>query len=366
MNCNINNKIKCILLGFAAAIILCGCKQDTNVVQDDPVEILLITDYGTVNDGSFNQGAWSGIQMFAEETGKACDYYQPVGTKIEDFMTQVKRGVKNGAQVIICPGYLHERTVFEAQSKYPDVKFVLVDGQPHNEDYSDTTIGNNTVAIIFAEEQVGFLAGYSAVREGYTRLGFMGGVPEDAVIRYGYGFVQGADYAAIEMGVEVHIRYAYMNTFSDDPIAENTAAAWFDDDTEVIFACGGEIGKGIMRAAENHYGKVIGVDINQGGESQTVITSAMKSISESVYTTLKGYESGNFEGGKVKTVTAAENGVRLPMDSSRFERFTVEDYDSVYERLVDGMIVPYKETNIGTTQELTLINTTVTYIVPNQ
>ena len=343
---------------------LTGCKDDVDTTGDEPVDILLVTDYGTINDGSFNEGAWNGIMKFIPETSFTADYYSPDSTDKASFLAQIKRGVKNGAKVIVCPGYLLEETVFEAQKKYPDVNFILLDGVPHNEDSSDTTIEKNCMCIEFTEEQAGFLAGYAAVREGYTGLGFMGGVPEDPVIRYGYGFVQGADYAAIEMGVNVHIRYEYIDTFSDEPIVEVTASAWYDDDTEVIFACGGELGKGVMRAAENHEGKVIGVDIDQSQDSEVVITSAMKSLEDAVCYGLRQYANGTFLGGEVTKFSAAEGGVMLPMNTSRFERFSEEDYNNIYQRFIDGRIVPYDHTDIATTQELTLMNTEVTYIMP--
>lgn len=366
MICKINRKVISILLliVFCLSLSSCGSDDDKEASSSDkPCEILLVTDYGTVNDGAFNQGCWQGVSDYAEEKGIAIDNYQPSSTDKDAILEQFKRGIKNGAKIIVCPGYLLEEAVFDAQKKYSDTTFILIDGQPHNEDYSDMSIGDNVKAIAFSEEEAGFLAGYAAVRDGYKGLGFMGGVAEEPVIRYGYGFVQGADYAAIEMGVEVHIRYAYMNTFSDEPIVETTAATWFDDDTEVIFACGGTLGKGVMKVAENHNGKVIGVDVDQAVESETVITSATKSLSNAVYNVLDDYYNGRFVGGVCDTYTAKENGVMLPMSTSRFEKFSQEDYDSIYQRIVDGMIKPYDGTDIGTTQELSLVNTTVTYIV---
>ena len=358
-------KLTAYICAASLAVCFTGCSKDTDdqKAADKPCEILLVTDYGTVSDGSYNQGCWEGMEKYSEETGVVIDNYQPENTTEEAFLDQVKRGVKNGAKIVICPGGLLEEAVFDAQSKYPDTTFILLDGEPHNADYSDETIGTNVKSVLFAEEQAGFLAGYAAVREGYTGLGFMGGIANDSVIRYGYGFVQGADYAAIEMGVETHIRYAYMNTFNDDPIVETTAGAWFDDDTEVIFACGGSLGKGVMRAAEGHDGKVIGVDVDQSQESETVITSATKSLSDAVYECLEDYYNGTFVGGSVDNLTAKENGICLPLATSRFEKFTEDDYNSVYDRLVSGMITPYDGTEIATTQELTLINTNVTYIV---
>ncbi len=356
----------CILL---FSVSLCACKdknneQQTASTQDESVDVLLITDFGTVNDGSFNQGAWEGIQKYGNEFGVKTAYYQPSDTSSQTYLDEIKRGIKNGAQLIICPGYLLEETVFTAQTKYPDTNFILLDGQPHNSDYSDVSIGDNVMSLLFAEEQAGFLAGYAAVRDGYTKLGYIGGIPEAPVIRFGYGFVQGIDYASIEMGVNVDVKYIYANTFYEDKRVEDLAAEWYQGGTEAIFACGGAMGRSVMRAAENNAGKVIGVDVDQSAESSTVITSAMKSLGNAVYMAIKDYYDGTFEGGKTTVVTAKENGVCLPLDHSRFNRFSSVEYNAVYSLLVDEVIVPYAETNIGTTGELTLINTNVNYFTP--
>ena len=356
------NRISATLLACVIAVNMCACTKDASSDNDKPVDVVLITDFGTIDDNSYNQGAWDGVMQYAEEAGLSYEFYQPEDNDNDSIMAQVKRGVKNGARLFVCPGTMLEVPVYNAMKKYDDASFILVDGVPHNEDNTESLIEENVSVIKFAEEQAGFLAGYAAVRDGYKGLGFVGGMPIDPVIRFGYGFVQGADYAAIEMGVNVHIRYTYTNTFGEDPLIEDLAAAWFDDDTEVIFACGGSIGKSVIRAAENHDGKVIGVDVDESSESETVITSAMKDIKTAVYDDVKSFFEGSFAGGSETVKTAATGGVCLPMETSRFEKFSQENYDAIFSHLVDGMIVPYKETNIATCEELSLVNTEVTYI----
>lgn len=352
-----------ILMIFAMILCLSGCGKN-KVAEEDKVDVLLITDIGTINDGSYNQGAWEGLQDYANDNNLIAKYYQPKGTSQEDYLEQIKMGVKNGAKMIVCPGALFEETVFKAAKQYSKVKFIILDGTPHNADYSDETIGSNVLPIVFAEEEAGFLAGYSAVRDGYVNLAFMGGIPEDPVIKYGYGFVQGADYAAIQMGIPVFIRYTYCNTYMEDDAVEATAASWYDNGTEVIFACGGAMGKSVIRAAENHNGKVIGVDVDQTGESDTVITSAMKQLDMAVYRGLEEINSEEFSGGAIKKLTAKDSGVALPMNTSKFNSFQYSEYEDIFSQLVNGFIVPYAQTNIGTCEELSLINTEVTYIIP--
>lgn len=167
----------------------------------------------------------------------------------------------------------------------------------------------------------------------------MGGIAVPAVIRYGYGFIQGADAAAKELGVEeVSMKYTYVGNFDATPENNAKAAAWYNEGTEVIFACGGAVGNSVMKAAETSGGKVIGVDVDQSSESDTVITSAMKNLGDSVYNTVKSYYDGTFEGGKSVTLTAADNGILLPMETSKFEKFDQATYDKLFQGLVDGSI----------------------------
>ena len=342
--------------------MLCACSNGSSSDNDKPVDVVLITDFGTIDDNSYNQGAWDGVKQYAEEAGLSYEYYQPEDNDPDSIMKEIKRGVGNGARLIVCPGAMMEVPVYKAMKKYDKASFILVDGIPHDEENTESVIAENVSSITFAEEEAGFLAGYAAVRDGYKGLGFVGGMPVDPVIRFGYGFVQGADYAAIEMGVNVHIRYTYTNTFAEDQSVEELAGAWFDDDTEVIFACGGAMGKSVIRAAESHDGKVIGVDVDQSQDSECVITSAMKNIRSAVYDDVKSYFEGTFTGGSETNKKAADGGVCLPMETSRFEKFDAQSYEQIFSHLVDGMIVPYSQTDIATCEELTLINTEVTFI----
>lgn len=352
-------RISSLLLMTAALLVLAGCGAGSG----EKAELALITDVGTIEDGSFNQGAWEGIKLYAEENGISYQYYQPKEAATSVYMDTIKTAVKNGAELIVCPGYLPEEAVYQAQDKYPKVSFILLDGTPHNADYTDNKINDNVMPILFEEDQSGFLAGYAAVRDGYTQLGFMGGVAEAPVIRYGYGFVQGADYAAIEMGTNVSVKYCYTDTFVESPQVHDKAAAWYQEGTQVIFACGAAMGRSVMSAAETSTteAKVIGVDVDQSSESPTVITSAMKMLSNAVYSGIRDYYNGNFHGGEITTLTAKNGGVGLPLETSDFRVFSAVEYDTVFTSLVEDEIVPYASTTVGTTEDLTLVNTVVTY-----
>jgi len=298
-------------------------------------ELALITDVGTIDDKSFNQGAWEGVEAYAKEFGKTYKYYKPTEKSDSAYISSIDLAIKAGAKAIVCPGFLFEVPLFNVQKINPDVKFIILDGAPHNGDYN-YDIAPNTYSIFYAEEQAGFLAGYSIVKEGYTKLGFIGGIALPPVVRYGYGFVQGADYAAKELGLsdKVQMKYTYVGNFDASPENQAKASSWYNEGTEVIFACGGAVGNSVMKAAETANSKVIGVDVDQSAESETVITSSMKNLSKSVYDALTSYYSDKFPGGTTVSLDAAVEGVQLPMETSRFEKFTQDDYDAIYAKMV--------------------------------
>ncbi|MBR2275813.1 MAG: BMP family ABC transporter substrate-binding protein [Lachnospiraceae bacterium] len=334
--------------------LLSGCGEK--------VEIAMVTDIGTVLDGSFNESCYDGVGTYALENGKTFDYFQPESTEEKEYLKTIKKAVKKGAKVIVCCGEIFGEVVHEAQYKYPKVGFILIDAEPHNADYSDTGIAENTMAITFSDEEAGFLAGYAAVRDGYTSLGFLGGDTQEPVIRYGYGFVQGADYAAIELGTMVNVKYCYGKTFEESEAMRDLAGSWYQDGTQVIFACAGAMGRSVMRAAEDNGGYVIGVDVDQSRDSDTVITSALKELENAAYLGLSCFYDDKYMFGDSLLMNASNDGVGLPMDTSRFRNFSDAEYNGIYTQLVDGKLTPYAGTDFGNTFDLTLVYTTVTYL----
>ena len=359
-----------ILLALTMALSLAACggnanqssapetssaAPETSAPAAEGYELALITDVGTIDDKSFNQGAWEGVVQYATEKNITHKYYQPTEKTDDAYLSAIDLAIKGGAKVVVTPGYLFEPAIFKAQDLYPETMFVLLDGSPNNGAYDETReerIEKNVYSIFYAKDQAGFLAGYAAVKDGYKKLGFMGGMAVPAVIRFGYGFVQGADYAAKELGLkkgDVEIKYTYVGNFNATPENQTLAASWYQAGTEVIFACGGAVGNSVMSAAEAAGGKVIGVDVDQSAESETVITSSMKMLKKSVYDALTAFYAGSFPGGQSVSLDVTVGGVGLPMESSRFAKFTQADYDAIYKKLVtdEGGIASgmYKDTD---------------------
>jgi basic membrane protein A len=334
-------------------------------------ELALVTDLGTIDDKSFNQGAWEGLLKYANEKGVTKKYYKPQEAGTNSYLETIELAIEGGAKVVVCPGFLFEEPVFIAQDRYPDVHFILLDGEPHNADYSTYKTGPNTMPILYQEDQAGFLAGYAAVKDGNTHLGFLGGMAVPAVIRFGLGYVQGIDAAAKELGVECDVKYNYTGQFAATPEAQSLAASWYNAGTQVVFGCGGAVGNSAMSAAEgknqqegSFVAKVIGVDVDQYSESDTVITSAMKMLSKSVYDAITMHYSGSFPGGKTTTFNVQNDGVGAAMEHNKFEKFTQADYDALYADLKGGKytIKNAVEESDPSKADLGLTNTKVTFI----
>ena len=334
-------------IGFlipVAFILILGthCASTGGIPQETAgFELALITDYGSVDDNSFIRGAWEGLVRYAREKNITHKYYRPSVQNDAAYLEAIDLAVRDGAKIIVAPGVLFETAVYTAQERYPDTRFILVDSVPRNPENGEYKTGNNTVSILYAEDQAGFLAGYAAVKDGYRRLGFMGGMAVPTVARFGYGFIQGIEYAAGELGLgpgAVTVNYHYTGDFAATPETQALAASWYNAGTEVVFAAGGAVGNSVIAAAEQTGKKVIGVDTDQSVESATVITSAMKGLRVSVYACIFNSYAGRFQGGQTLVFSAVNSGVGLPMETSKFNSFSIADYDAVIQKMVDGNI----------------------------
>ena len=341
---------KILSLVLALCLMLCMASA---AMAEGTYDLALVTDIGTIDDKSFNQGSWEGLVQYATENNISHKYYQPVEKSTDAYLDSIALAVEGGAKLIVTPGFLFEEPIFLAQDMYPDVHFILIDGEPHSADYSEYRTNANVAPILYAEQQAGYLAGYAAVKAGFTKLGFMGGMAVPAVIKFGYGFVQGAEDAAKEMGIaEITMNYHYTGGFDATPEAQAMAASWYNDGIEVIFGCGGAVGNSVMAAAEAAGAKVIGVDVDQSIESETVITSAMKGLAASVYQTVTAFYEGTFPGGVTTVKDASNNGVALPMETSKLEGFAQADYDALYAKLAAGEITIPDNTTAETADKL--------------
>lgn len=326
--------------------------EDNMTSEDGKYQVAFVTDVGQLKDKSFNQGTYDGVKLYAAANGLSYKYYQPANgdqATDDDRYDAMKAAVEAGAEVVVCAGYLQEAALRRAAIEFPEVPFVFIDGYPLTEDPEnpDAAVLANVAGIAFQEEQAGYLAGYAAVKDGFTKLGFSGGGggTNDACCRFGYGYVQGANAAASELGITVDMNYSweYGATFQASTELQTMISGWYANGTEIVFACGGSMFQSISAAASANDGYVIGVDVDQSGESDAVVTSAMKGLADAVqWAVAKVYDDTFSEIGGVGTsLGVKDSAVALPTaaESWRFETFTVEEYEALYQQMLDGTLV---------------------------
>ena len=380
-----------IVLGLAA----CGSTESgaTGGAAEGGYKVAMVTDYGDITDQSFNQTTWEACVKFGEDNNIPVKYYKPASNDTAGRVAQVELAVAEGYNVIVMPGYAFGGTIAEVAAEYPEVKFIALDvakgdllegavplkGEtydynPDNWDLAKYVDMSNVYCAIYQEELCGYMAGYAAVKLGYTKLGFLGGMAVPAVIRYGYGFVQGVDAAAKELDITVDMKYVYGNQFFGDADITAYMDTWYAGGTEIVFACGGGIYNSAAEAAKKVDGKVIGVDVDQKGiidgdygEGMTV-TSAMKGLAPTTIDTLTDVIiNGKWDDykGKIDTLGLVSgddptvNYVQIPATTQYEEgKFTEADYKALVKGMFDGTI---KVSN-DISKEPAVTNVTVEYL----
>ena len=378
-------------LAMVLALVACGQKDptpDTPDTPDDPqtkveYKVAMITDYGDITDQSFNQTTYEACKAFAEDNSIEFSYFRPAGDNTADRVAMIEKAADEGYNVIVMPGYAFGGAIVEAAPEFPDVKFIALDvaagdlletavakaGEtydytPENWDLNKYVDMSNVYCAVYQEELCGYMAGYAAVKLGYKNLGFLGGMSVPAVVRYGYGFVQGVDAAAADMGLtDVKVNYIYGGQFFGDADITAVMDTWYQGGTEVVFACGGGIYTSAVDAAKKVGAKVIGVDVDQAGviakyagvDGMTV-TSAMKGLYPATYDTLTDViVNGNWDKyvGKIETLGLVSgtdpeaNYVQIPMgDGTQWsDSFTQDDYKAMVKDMFDGKITVSNNTS---------------------
>ena len=342
-----------VMMMIIAVMIFASCgKKEEKKSDESGCEIAVISETSKLREGSVSKEAWHSAELFAKRNDMTACIYRPEESSDEGYMAAIKKAVDDGAAMVILPGSSFDVIAYQMQTSYPDVKFLLVDGVSHDGNGKYGT-GANTVDVIFSEEEAGYLAGYAAVEDGYTKLGFIGGGDAPAVKRYGYGFVQGAAAAAEKSEIKVEMKYIYAGSSDNTEESRELAAGWYKNGTEVIFVCSGDITESVVAAAEKNQGMVIGADVDKSSLSDTVITTAEKCINVAVDDILENYMNEKFVGGTAFNYAAKNDGVALELENSRFSSFSEDDYKKVFKKLKNGDIELKKDTSVKAVSELT-------------
>ena len=370
-------KFLALLLSIIMVLSLVACGEtkteeptdaDTQTEETNApaYSVAMVTDYGDITDQSFNQTTYEACKAFCEANGLQFTYYKPASDSDEDRITSIETAIDEGYNVVVMPGYAFANAIKATCGENPDVTFIALDvGEG---DFGDFQLPANTYSAVYQEELCGYMAGYAAVKLGYKKLGFLGGMAVPAVVRYGYGFVQGADAAAAELGLtDVECKYAYGNQFFGD--ADITAAmdVWYTAGTEVVFACGGGIFTSAAEAAAKVGAKVIGVDVDQAGiidggyGAGMTVTSAMKGLAATVDTLLAKVVAGSFVGGQIESLglvsaVPAENYVQIAPSTQFSDSFTEADYEALVADMYAGKVTVSNDITVAAADCATVIS----------
>ncbi len=346
---------------------------DNQSAETSDIRVAMVTDYGDITDQSFNQATYEAAKAWCEENGVDFTYYKPTGDSTEARVASIDQAVAEGYNVLLMPGYAFAGAIVETVEMYPDVKYVALDVSEFDlqdahgtaKDFS-WTYPTNLFSAVYQEELAGYMAGVAAVKLGYTKIGYLGGMAVPAVMRYGYGFVQGVNDAAKELGNvgDIELKYVYGNQFYGDADITAYMDTWYNAGTQVVFACGGGIYASAAEAAEKVGGKVIGVDVDQAptidkyADGMTV-TSAMKGLGATVKTLLSAIKDGKWDtyGGTVTTLglvseNSDDNYVQLPASTQWADGFTQDDYNKLVADLYNGTITVSADTTVEPTVEI--------------
>ena len=335
------------ILALALALCMVFAISAVSASAEAPA-VAMITDYGDITDQSFNQTTYEACKAFADANGLTFQYYKPASDSDEDRSSSMEKAIDDGYSVLIMPGYAFGKAIQNVVPEYDDITFIALDVSEGDIGDLAADVPANLYCAVYQEELCGYMAGYAAVKLGYTKLGYLGGMAVPAVVRYGYGFVQGADAAAAELGLtDVEIKYVYGNQFYGDSDITAYMDTWYASGTQVVFACGGGIFTSAGEAASKVGAKVIGVDVDQAGtidglygEGMTV-TSAMKGLAATVNAELQAILDGTFEGGKVDNLglvsdVPAENFVQIAPSTQFSDSFTEADYEALVAAMNAG------------------------------
>ena len=350
-------KKKRIALALAALMLtgLVGC-GNSSASGADQLKVGMVTDAGTIDDKSFNQGTWEGISRAKDELNVDANYLKPAGTTEADYMKEIGNLYDTDYKFIVTPGFKFETAIFQAQDRYSDAKFIIIDGSPNNGKTGNERVekvGENTVSVYFAEEEAGFLAGVAASVELKTGdLGFIGGMEIPSVQKFNWGFQQGVKYANENLGTNMSLKaenIVYQGTFDNVAAGQQLAATMYDNGVRAIFTAAGGVGVGSIneaktRAAAGKEAWVIGVDVDQYADGlmengkSIVLTSAVKKIDNATYDIIKDELNGSFPGGKTLTFNAKNDGIGLPKENPNLSDETMSKVDEVYNKIKNDEI----------------------------
>ena len=318
-------KVMAAVLTAAMVASVSGMPQMV-AAADDEFKIGLITDVGGVNDGSFNQSAWEGLEKAGEELGVEVNYLESATDA--DYQPNMETFVDEDYDLIISVGYMLADATREAAEANPDTKFAIID---------DSSIDlPNVTSLMFKAEQASYLVGYVAGLTTKTNnIGFVVGMTNETMNQFGYGYCAGA----IDANPDITVQQFNANSFADSATGKTMANTAITNGADIVFQAAGATGLGVIEACQEAGVYAIGVDSDQSSIApKTVLTSAMKRVDNAVYDAVQELIDDKLEGG-VQTFDLAAGGVDIAPSQDLISDDVIKAVDEVKEKIISGDVV---------------------------
>lgn len=339
-------KIFAILLCITTIVGICSCKKNDLGLIKGKSKIALITGVQELELDFLNEEVWQGIVAFGDANEVEYTYYTPTEATVDKIYSTFELAVDEGADVLVCMGPMFSGAIAKMQQNYDDIKIIAIDVA----EASIGTLAKNTHCVSFKQNQSGYLAGYAAVKDGFTKLGFFGEYDIERYSGYGYGFFNGAVDAAKEDNVKIEFDFAFGNEFDSVEQGIEAVDGWYKNGCEVVLAAGTEnTVSAIAKSAVENFAYVMGTSIDQSYLGQSFdynpfMVSAMKGLREAVNTTLERAATKQWEeelSGKTNFF-GLENGNYLYLNEDQwlwlFEQFTLDEYWALKEEISSGAV----------------------------
>lgn len=305
-------------------------------------------------DNGPDAAVWRGVQTFAATFGYAAQSFVTQDETPEACAAVLREAAESGAELVVCRGDAMAGALFEMQRSYPTVSYLLLEGEPHSEDYASYETTINTHCVLFAVEQAGYLAGYAAVREGYTALGFVGADSMPETVRYCTGMMQGAEAAAEREGQQVRLEVWLVGSGAADDAVTARMSSWYADGVQLIVPAGGRLVESCIAAAQASGGRVLNAGWDAAALDPSVLSSTL--LNYSVVTQRKLYDfftAGNWgdQASRTERLDASAAAISMPLTGWPFSRFTREDYTELYTGLYDGTLRVERYSDLATLPE---------------
>ena len=310
----------------AAMVASVSAMPQMVAAADDEFKIGLITDVGGVNDGSFNQSAWEGLEKAGEELGVEVNYLESATDA--DYQPNMETFVDEDYDLIISVGYMLADATREAAEANPDTKFAIID---------DSSIDlPNVTSLMFKAEQASYLVGYVAgLTTKPNNIGFVVGMTNETMNQFGYGYCAGA----IDANPDITVQQFNANSFADSATGKTMANTAITNGADIVFQAAGATGLGVIEACQEAGVYAIGVDSDQSSIApKTVLTSAMKRVDNAVYDAVQELIDDKLEGG-VQTFDLAAGGVDIAPSQDLISDDVIKAVDEVKEKIISGDVV---------------------------